>query len=1089
MCDNVRGIKSKINSLKGIIEEEKPAIIGLTETKLKDGDSVAFEDYVVKRADRAKNRKGGGGVLFAYHRTFSYMMKVVNEEREKVEMLWIRLDNNVVKARIGVVYMPQESETTVKELKEIYDMIEEEVAVAAKHGERLILMGDFNCKVGNIIQGNDDIVSKGGKILLKMVNKYNLCILNGEKCCKGKWTRIEGEEKSILDYIIINQEDKELYTDMYVDEDKQITPYNVEQELGGVRFVYSDHCMIRVRSPMQLKIGDRLIRREKFDRKRREEFAMELEREKVSEILDSKQIITTYGRWSDKVMEISEKFRVKSNTKRGKSKSIRLLMRSKHAVTRQLKTKMVDKEEIQLLKKRKLLIMEHIDEERMKENNRKVEKVVQEVKEDGGVNSATFWKVKRRLTGRNNNELAAILDEEGRRTEEPDEIKGVYMRYFQNLLETKGGETEEEKKREELVHSTIATMENISVCVSPQSTNVKEIKQVVDKLDVKKAKDRDDWSNEIVVSGGEEMLKSLDIIIGAVDSDMCVPGEWNKMGIKTTDKKRIKLQMENKRGLFMTNIISKIYERVVKGRNETAVKIHRSPWQMGGEKKRSPGDNLFITYSVIERNQYLGKPTYIFYADAEKCFDKMWLEDAIIELWRQGTNIRDAIMIKKMNEVANIIIHTPVGDTEEIMCKNIVRQGTVYGPKLCGVSMSRVNDVGRDIVTMYGPNLVIKSTQFVDDVSTGGSARSINNTIYNCNRLEDSKKMTFNNSNGKTEYTIVNPSNGEEEIITATVKNGFVKRVKEHKSLGLWIDEKGTYSINNLKNKTRIPHMVAYVKAVGSACKMGKMAIQARIKLMDSVIMKSLMHEVEVVPQLTGEEMRQMESMQHKILSKLLEVPISTPYMGLLLETGVWTMKARVDYRKLMLFHNIKHSEDDRIIKKIVSVQEKEVRTTTWIAGVREAVEYYGIVKSVDEVLKSGWKKHVKERITSKVEEEIREKCRNLKKTRSISEDNFELKDYLKDTTLTEANDILKVRLHMTKLPCNYGSSSDYCHLCGFQGKVESEHYFEQCQVTKRLANIWETQAEDLKGSIEQLKKAKNHLKKVEIMMERYMPF
>ena len=120
-------------------------------------------------------------------------------------------------------------------------------------------------------------------------------------------------------------------------------------------------------------------------------------------------------------------------------------------------------------------------------------------------------------------------------------------------------------------------------------------------------------------------------------------------------------------------------------------------------------------------------------------------------------------------------------------------------------------------------------------------------------------------------------------------------------------------------------------------------------------------------------------------------------------------MKARVDYRKLMLFHNIKHSEDDRIIKKIVSVQEKEVRKTTWIAGVREAVEYYGIVKSVDEVLKSGWKKHVKERITSKVVEEIREKCRNLKKTRSISEDNFELKDYLKDTTLIEANDILMV--------------------------------------------------------------------------------
>ena len=59
---------------------------------------------------------------------------------------------------------------------------------------------------------------------------------------------------------------------------------------------------------------------------------------------------------------------------------------------------------------------------------------------------------------------------------------------------------------------------------------------------------------------------------------------------------------------------------------------------------------------------------------------------------------RDAVMIKKLNEEAKIIIHTPVGDTEEIICQNIVRQGTVYGPQLCGVSMARVNGIGRDVV-------------------------------------------------------------------------------------------------------------------------------------------------------------------------------------------------------------------------------------------------------------------------------------------------------------------------------------------------------------------------------------------------------
>ena len=44
-------------------------------------------------------------------------------------------------------------------------------------------------------------------------------------------------------------------------------------------------------------------------------------------------------------------------------------------------------------------------------------------------------------------------------------------------------------------------------------------------------------------------------------------------------------------------------------------------------------------------------------------------------------------------------------------------------------------------------------------------------------------------------------------------------------------------------------------------------------------------------------------------------------------------MKGRIEYKKLMLYHNIVHSGDDRIIKKILKVHE--VRKTTWYAEIR----------------------------------------------------------------------------------------------------------------------------------------------------------
>ena len=127
-----------------------------------------------------------------------------------------------------------------------------------------------------------------------------------------------------------------------------------------------------------------------------------------------------------------------------------------------------------------------------------------------------------------------------------------------------------------------------------------------------------------------------------------------------------------------------------------------------------------------------------------------------------------------------------------------------------------------------------------------------------------------------------------------------------------------------------------------------------------------------------------MEKMQQHILTKLMNVPRSTPYGGLLLETGMWTMEARIEYSKLMLYHNIKNSDDERIIKKIVKVQENEVRNTTWVADVQRIKEKYGIKEDVESCLKSAWKKEVKSKIQERVEKEIQEKCRSMKKTRTI---------------------------------------------------------------------------------------------------------
>ena len=110
------------------------------------------------------------------------------------------MNNERVKIRIGVVYMPQEKKTGDSDLTSIYKVIKGQINQARQREENLIITGDFNCKVGNKIPDNKEVVSKGGKKLLKMIENEKMLLVNATDKCEGKWTREENGNKSIFYY-------------------------------------------------------------------------------------------------------------------------------------------------------------------------------------------------------------------------------------------------------------------------------------------------------------------------------------------------------------------------------------------------------------------------------------------------------------------------------------------------------------------------------------------------------------------------------------------------------------------------------------------------------------------------------------------------------------------------------------------------------------------------------------------------------------------------------------------------------------------------------------------------------------------------
>ena len=189
--------------------------------------------------------------------------------------------------------------------------MEKQISDSRENGESILILGDLNCKVGRIIEGNRDEISKGGKVLLKMIKKYKMKLLNADPCCEGRWTRIEGQSKSILDYAIVFEEDVQLMQSLKIDEEKDITPYYTEKVDGEVTRMYTDHCMINLKMDIQVKGEKGKTYTTVMDEEGEERFREKLGKENVSGLLTG-NILQTYPIWEKKVLDIRDQCTARS---------------------------------------------------------------------------------------------------------------------------------------------------------------------------------------------------------------------------------------------------------------------------------------------------------------------------------------------------------------------------------------------------------------------------------------------------------------------------------------------------------------------------------------------------------------------------------------------------------------------------------------------------------------------------------------------------------------------------------------------------------------------------------------------------------
>ncbi|MEL7523216.1 MAG: endonuclease/exonuclease/phosphatase family protein, partial [Cyanobacteria bacterium J06553_1] len=216
------GMDEKKCMIVDIFKERKLDVMALCETKVKGQGVQEWEGervIVSGVSERCRAREGVAVVISGrlWGRVREY--KCLNSR-----IMWVKLKMNGEKIVIVSVYGPG-MEKSENERERFWDNLNECLA-GFDEEERIIVLGDMNAKVGD--REKDGVVGKfgvpgineNGECLVEMCAERDMIVGNTwfqkKLIYKYTWEREHGDERSLIDYILIERKFKSRLKDVSV---------------------------------------------------------------------------------------------------------------------------------------------------------------------------------------------------------------------------------------------------------------------------------------------------------------------------------------------------------------------------------------------------------------------------------------------------------------------------------------------------------------------------------------------------------------------------------------------------------------------------------------------------------------------------------------------------------------------------------------------------------------------------------------------------------------------------------------------------------------------------------------------------------
>ena len=581
---NAAGIRSKLFTFKKVLNDLKPSVFFIEETKLKDTGRIKLENYVIFEKPR-RTQNNGGGVAIGCKKELNPVW--VKEGQNDVEALSVNISVKNMKIRCCVAYGCQENVANDKK-DDFWTYLDEEVSEAKESGAGLIIQFDGNLWAGDKLVPNDPRnQNKNGKLFEKfLLRNPQLTVVNSLELCEGLITRKrvknESIEESVLDFFIVCNLVLPHVKRMIIDEDKKHVLTNYEQVKRGGKAADTDHNTLYMDVDLKI-LTTKPVRREIWNFKNKE--SQETFKKETSETADftncfrnelnlEKQVQNWKNILFSKCNKVFKKVRI--TNKRSTeilNPEVSNLINSRNKLSKYKE----NYEEVKLLN-------EKISDIEAEINRNKILRNFQEMSQNPeNINLGSVWKLLKRMWPKCGDSLpTAKINYKGKVISAPLALKKLLEKEYKNRLRTRPLRSDlsflsEEKQRIFEMKMKLAESNR------SEKWTMSDLDLALRNLKNNKSRDPEGLVNEIFKKDviGSDLKNSMLFMFNKIKEEKIIPKFMNKTNITTVPKKGSRLKLENERGIFRVSVLRNILMRLIYNQKYSEIDSNISDCQMG----------------------------------------------------------------------------------------------------------------------------------------------------------------------------------------------------------------------------------------------------------------------------------------------------------------------------------------------------------------------------------------------------------------------------------------------------------------------------------------------------------------------------